>query len=65
MRQAEKHQAMPFKSGKPLIFTRVDRKLCAAFKADAQFDNLYFDAVNCFAYDDSSLISFIAKSLMT
>ena len=32
-------------------------------RLDAQFDfNLYFDAVNCFAYEDGSLIN-LAKSL--
>ena len=59
----EKHQAMPFQIGETFGTRELIGSYVRPSRLDAQFDfNLYFDAVNCFAYEEGSLMS-LAKSL--
>ena len=59
----EKHQAMPFQIGETFGTRELIGSYVRPSRLDAQFDfNLYFDAVNCFAYEEGSLMS-LTKSL--
>ena len=57
------HQAMPFQIGETFGTRELIGSYVRPSRLDAQFDfNLYFDAVNCLAYEDGSLINLV-KSL--